>query len=304
MSVETIGFIGLGNMGAPMAGRLLDAGYGLIVHDVRQAVGGPLLARGARWAGSPAGVAAAATTIITIVPSSKEVRAVFEGSQGILGALQAGALCIEMTTADPSATRELAPQVEARGAHLIDAPVSGGVRGATDGSLAIMVGGAAALLDRARPVFERMGKNIFHAGPVGAGHAIKLVNNMCSGGILALTIEAVAVAAKAGVDPARAVEIIQASSGRSNASDYKFPKFILSGAFDAGFAIRLMLKDVDGYGRLAQEGGVPSPVGRAATEIYRMAVARGMGDLDHTAVARLIEEWAGIELRSKPGDPK
>ena len=304
MSVETIGFIGLGNMGAPMAGRLLDAGYGLIVHDVRQAAAGPLLARGARWAGSPADVAAAATTIITIVPSSKEVRAVFEGSQGILGALQAGALCIEMTTADPSATRELAPEVEARDAHLIDAPVSGGVRGATDGSLAIMVGGPAALLERARPVLERMGKNIFHAGPVGAGHAIKLVNNMCSGGILALTIEAVAVAAKAGVDPARAVEIIQASSGRSNASDYKFPKFILSGAFDAGFAIRLMLKDVDGYGRLAQEGGVPSPVGRAATEIYRMAVARGMGDLDHTAVARLIEEWAGIQLRSKPGDSK
>jgi len=302
--METIGFIGLGNMGAPMAGRLLDAGYGLILHDVRQAAAAPLLARGARWAGAPAGVAAAATTIITIVPSSKEVRAVFEGSQGILGTLQAGALCIEMTTADPSATRELAPAVEARGAHLIDAPVSGGVRGATDGSLAIMVGGPAALLERARPVLERMGKNIFHAGPVGAGHAIKLVNNMCSGGILALTIEAVAVAAKAGVDPARAVEIIQASSGRSNASDYKFPKFILSGAFDAGFAIRLMLKDVDGYGRLAQEGGVPSPVGRAATEIYRMAVARGMGHLDHTAVARLIEEWAGIELRSKPGDPK
>jgi len=302
--VETFGFIGLGNMGAPMAGRLLDAGYGLIVHDVRQAAAGPILARGARWAGSPADVAAAAMTIITIVPSSKEVRAVFESSQGILGALQTGALCIEMTTADPSATRELAPAVEARGAHLIDAPVSGGVRGATDGSLAIMVGGPAALLERARPVLERMGKNIFHAGPLGAGHAIKLVNNMCSGGILALTIEAVAVAAKAGVDPVRAIEIIQASSGRSNASDYKFPKFILNGAFDAGFAIRLMLKDVDGYGRLAQEGGVPSPVGRAATEIYRMAVARGMGDLDHTAIARLIEEWAGIQLRSKPGDRK
>ena len=126
-----------------------------------------------------------------------------------------------------------------------------------------------------------MGKHIFHAGPVGTGHAIKLVNNMCSAGILALTIEAVAVAAKAGVDPARAVEIIQASSGRSNASDYKFPRFILNGAFDAGFAIRLMLKDVDGYARLAQEGGVPSMVGRVASEIYRLAVARGMAELDH-----------------------
>jgi len=165
-----------------------------------------------------------------------------------------------------------------------------------------MVGGPVALVERARPILERMGKNVFHAGPLGSGHAIKLVNNMCSAGILALTIEAVAVAAKAGVDPTRAVEIIQASSGRSNASDYKFPRFILNGGFDAGFAIRLMLKDVDGYARLAQEGGVPSLVGRAASEIYRVAVARGMGELDHTAVARLIEEWAGIELRSKSGD--
>jgi len=301
--VETIGFIGLGNMGAPMAGRLQDAGYALVVHDARAAAAAAFVARGARAVDTPAAVASAARTIITIVPSSREVRAVFEGPQGLLSSLASGALCIEMTTADPSATRELVPKVEARGAHLIDAPVSGGVRGATEGTLAIMVGGPEALLDRARPILERMGRNVFHAGPIGSGHAIKLVNNVCSGGILALTIEAVAVAAKAGLDPQRAVEIIQASSGRSNASDYKFPKFILNGAFDAGFAIRLMLKDVDGYARLAQESGVPSLMGRAVTEIYRMAVARGMGELDHTAVARLIEEWAGIELRSKPGEP-
>jgi 3-hydroxyisobutyrate dehydrogenase len=301
--VETIGFIGLGNMGAPMARRLLDAGYDLVVHDARAEAADTLRARGAAWADSPAAVARATRSIITIVPSSREVRLVFEGAEGILSTLASDALCIEMTTADPSATRELGPLVEARGAHLIDAPVSGGVRGATEGTLAIMVGGSASLMDRARPILERMGKNIFHAGPLGSGHAIKLVNNMCSAGILALTIEAVAVAAKAGVDPTRAVEIIQASSGRSNASDYKFPRFILNGAFDAGFAIRLMLKDVDGYARLAQEGGVPSLVGRAASEIYRMAVARGMAELDHTAIARLIEEWAGIELRSKPGEP-
>ena len=301
--METIGFVGLGNMGAPMAHRLLEAGHPLVVHDARPAAAEALRARGAGWADSPAAVAAATRTIITIVPSSREVRLVFEGERGLLSALAPDSLCLEMTTADPSATRELAPKVEARGAHLIDAPVSGGVKGATEGTLAIMVGGPAALVERARPVLERMGNNVFHAGPIGSGHAIKLVNNMCSAGILALTIEAVAVAAKAGVDPTRAVDIIQASSGRSNASDYKFPRFILNGGFDAGFAIRLMLKDVDGYARLAQEGGVPSLVGRAASEIYRMAVARGMGELDHTAVAKLIEEWAGIELRSKPGDP-
>ena len=283
---DTIGFIGLGNMGAPMAGRLLDAGYSLVVHDAREAAAGPLRARGA-------------ATVITILPTSREVRQVLTGPKGLLDALRPGSLLLEMTSADPSVTRELAAEVAARGSALIDAPVSGGVRGATEGTLAIMVGGDPALLERARPVLARMGKNIFHAGPVGAGHAIKLVNNMCSGGILALTIEAVAVAARSGVDPARAVEIIQASSGRSNASDYKFPRFILTGGFDAGFAIRLMMKDLDGYGRLAQEAGVPSPVARAAAEIYRLAMARGMGEQDHTAIARLIEEWAGVSLRTE-----
>jgi 3-hydroxyisobutyrate dehydrogenase len=298
---ETVGFIGLGNMGAPMAGRLMDAGHSLSVHDARPDAARPLLARGAAWAASPAEVAAAAQTVITILPTSREVRDVLLGPKGLLEALRPGSLVLEMTSADPSATRELEREVTARGSALIDAPVSGGVRGAVEGTLAIMVGGDPALLERARPLLARMGKNIFHAGPVGAGHAIKLVNNMCSGGILALTIEAVAVAARAGVDPTRAVEILQASSGRSNASDYKFPRFILNGAFDAGFAIRLMMKDLDGYGRLAQEAGVPSPIARAAAEIYRLAMARGMAEQDHTAIARLIEEWAGVSLRSSGG---
>ena len=273
--------------------------HSLVVHDARETAAGPLRARGAAWATTPAEVAAAAQTVITILPTSREVRQVLTGPKGLLDALRPGSLLLEMTSADPSVTRELAAEVAARGSALIDAPVSGGVRGATEGTLAIMVGGDPALLERARPVLARMGKNIFHAGPVGAGHAIKLVNNMCSGGILALTIEAVAVAARSGVDPARAVEIIQASSGRSNASDYKFPRFILTGGFDAGFAIRLMMKDLDGYGRLAQEAGVPSPVARAAAEIYRLAMARGMGEQDHTAIARLIEEWAGVSLRTE-----
>src|SRR5712691_5267757 len=297
---EPVGFIGLGNMGAPMAGRLLD-GYRLIVHDVREGAARALRGRGATWAASPAEVAAAAQTVITILPTSREVRQVLTGPKGVLEALRPGSLVLEMTSADPSVTRELEREVVARGSALIDAPVSGGVRGAVEGTLAIMVGGDPALLERARPVLACMGKNIFHAGPVGAGHAIKLVNNMCSGGILALTIEAVAVAARAGVDPTRAVEILQASSGRSNASDYKFPRFILNGGFDAGFPIRLMMKDLDGYARLAQEGGVPSMMGRVASEVYRMAVARGMAELDHTAIARLVEEWAGVSLRSEGG---
>jgi 3-hydroxyisobutyrate dehydrogenase len=298
---ETIGFIGLGNMGVPMAGRLMDGGYSLVVNDLRQDAARPLLARGATWAASPAEVAAAAQTVITILPTSREVREVLLGAKGLLDALRPGSLVLEMTSADPSVTRELEREVVARGSALIDAPVSGGVRGAVEGTLAIMVGGDPALLERARPALTCMGKNIFHAGPVGAGHAIKLVNNMCSGGILALTIEAVAVAARAGVDPTRAVEILQASSGRSNASDNKFPRFILNGAFDAGFAVRLMAKDLAGFERLAREMGVDSKLATITAELYRTAIERGLGEEDHTAVLRLIEEWTNTRLRAGSG---
>jgi 3-hydroxyisobutyrate dehydrogenase len=296
-----VGFIGLGKMGGPMAGRLLARGHALVVHDAAPAAAEPLLARGAKWAPSPAAVAREVRTIITIVPSSREVRALTQGPGGLLETIQPGALLVEMTSADPSVTRELAARVAERGASLIDAPVSGGVRGAEAGTLAIMVGGDAALLTRARPLLEVLGDKIFHAGPVGAGHAIKLVNNACSAAALAMTVEAVAVAVKAGLDPARAVEIIQASSGRSNATETKFPRFILNGRFDAGFAIRLMAKDLAGYERLAEETGVGSRFGAAAAALYREALERGLGESDHTAIAQLIEDQTGIRLRAGSG---
>jgi 3-hydroxyisobutyrate dehydrogenase len=298
---EPLGFIGLGKMGAPMAGRLLARGHRLVVHDAVPAAGEPLLARGAKWAPSPAVVAREARTIMTIVPSSREVSALAHGDEGLLAGLQRGALVVEMTSADPSATRALAVEVVARGAALIDAPVSGGVIGATAGTLAIMVGGDAGLLARVRPILEVMGDKIFHAGPVGAGHAIKLVNNACSAAALAMTIEAVAVATRAGLDPARAVEIIQASSGRSNATETKFPRFILNGRFDAGFAIRLMAKDLAGYERLAEETGVGARFGAAAAALYREALERGLAESDHTAIAKLIEERTGTRLRAGSG---
>jgi len=298
---EPVGFIGLGHMGGPMAGRLMDAGYPLVVHDAAPAAAEPLLTRGAKWAPTPAALAAQVRTIITILPSSLEVRSVVGGSDGLLEGLQARSLLVEMTSADPSETRAMAALVAARGSTLIDAPVSGGVRGAKAGTLAIMVGGEAALLEQVRPLLAAMGDKIFHAGPVGAGHAIKLVNNTCSAVALVMTAEAVAVAAKAGVDPARAVEIIQASSGKSNATETKFPRFILNGAFDAGFAVRLMAKDLGGFERLARETGVESKLATIAAELYRTAMARGLGEDDHTAVVRLIEEWTNTRLRAGSG---
>jgi 3-hydroxyisobutyrate dehydrogenase-like beta-hydroxyacid dehydrogenase len=283
----TTGFIGLGNMGAPMAGHLLEAGVPLVVHDVRAEAAAPLVARGARRAASAAAVAQMASTVITIVPSSREVRALVEA---MLPSLRPGHLLIEMTTSDPSVTRELAARVAERGASLVDAPVSGGVKGAVEKTLAIMIGGEPADVARARPLLSLLGRHLFHVGGVSTGHAMKLVNNMTSAACLMATAEAVAVAMRAGIDAARAVDVIAASSGRSNASDLKFPRFILTGRFDSGFALALMRKDVDGFLRLADELGVDAPVAVAAAEYFRRAMGTPLASADHTEVVTLLGE--------------
>ena len=289
--MTTVGFIGTGRMGAPMAGHLLTAGYPLVVHDLHPGAARPLVERGAEWAASPAEVARQVETIITIVPSSREVEAVV-GT--MLPALGPRHLLVEMTTADPSSTRRLAKDVAARGAAMIDAPVSGGVRGANEATLSIMVGGDAADLERARPLLEKLGKKIFHVGGIGTGHAMKLVNNVTSAACLLATAEAVVVALRAGIDPARAVEILAASSGRSNASEWKFPQSILTGRFDAGFTIALMNKDLAGFMRLADETGVEAPVAAAAAEYFRRAMQGPLAAEDHTAIVKLLG-WPGGE---------
>jgi len=290
---ELTGFIGLGNMGAPMAARLLDAGVPLVVHDVRAAAMAPLEARGARVAVSPAAVAEAAATVITIVPSSREVTSLVDA---MLPSLGPGHLIVEMTTSDPSVTRALAARIVARGAALVDAPVSGGVKGAIEGSLAIMIGGERGDVARARPLLTHMGKRLFHVGGVSTGHAMKLVNNVTSAACLMATAEAVAVAMRAGIEPACAVEVIAASSGRSNASDWKFPRFILPGRFDSGFTVALMRKDVDGFLRLAEDMGVDAPVAAAAAEYFRRAMQTPLASADHTEVVTLLgEDFARVK---------
>jgi len=206
----------------------------------------------------------------------------------MLPALGAGHLLIEMTTADPSSTRRLVKDVNARGAAMIDAPVSGGVRGAERKTLAIMMGGEAADVERARPLLALMGKNLFHVGGIGTGHAMKLVNNVTSAACLTATAEAVVVAMRAGIDPARAIDIICASSGRSDASERKFRNHILPGTFDAGFSMPLMRKDVDAFMKLAGEVGYDPQVTAAATAWFRKTLASAVADDDHTAVVKIM----------------
>ncbi len=280
-----VGFIGTGRMGAPMAGHLLAAGQRLVVHDRRPEAAAALLERGAAWADSAAEVARRAPVIITIVPSSREVEAVVGQMLPHLGREH---LLIDMTSADPSSTRRLAKEVEARGARMLDAPVSGGVGGARRATLSIMVGGEAADLERARPLLALMGKHIFHVGGVGTGHAMKLVNNVLSAACLTATAEAIVVARRAGIDPARAVEIVSASTGRSDATLRKFPEFILPGGFDSGFAMALMDKDLQGFQKLCEEVGYEPRVTAAAMSWFRQAMAGPLAGGDHVEVVKLI----------------
>jgi 3-hydroxyisobutyrate dehydrogenase len=285
MTTGPIGFIGTGRMGTPMASHLLAGRQTLIVHDARGDAAAPLLDQGAQWADSPADVARRAKTVITIVPASREVEAVVGAMLPVLGREH---LLIEMTSADPSSTRRLAKEVEARGARMIDAPVSGGVGGARRAILAIMVGGADADFERARPLLTLMGKNVFHVGGIGTGHAMKIVNNVLSASCLTATAEAIVVGMRAGIDPRRAVDIISVSSGRSDATLRKFPEFILPGGFDSGFAMGLMDKDLRGFEKLAEEVGYEPRVTGAAIRWFREAMAGTLASGDHVEVVKLI----------------
>ena len=285
MTSGPVGFIGTGRMGTPMAGHLLAGGHTLIVHDARSEAAASLLGKGAQWADSPADVARRAKTVITIVPSSREVETVVDAMLPVLGSDH---LLVEMTSADPSSTRRLAKEVEARGARMIDAPVSGGVGGAERATLAIMVGGVAADFERARPLLGLMGKNIFHVGADGTGHAMKIVNNVLSASCLTATAEAIVVGMRAGIDPKRAVEIIAVSSGRSDATLRKFPEFVLPGGFNSGFAMALMDKDLRGFQKLAEEVGYEPRVTGAAIRWFREAMAGTLASGDHIEVVKLI----------------
>jgi 3-hydroxyisobutyrate dehydrogenase len=281
----TIGFIGTGRMGRPMASHLIAGGHSLIVHDARREAAAPLEGRGAVWADSPAEVARRATTVITIVPSSREVEAVVTA---MLPELTAAHLVVDMTSADPSSTRRLAKEVEGRGARMIDAPVSGGVGGAERATLSIMVGGETADVARAKPLLELMGRNIFHVGGVGTGHAMKIVNNVLSATCLTATAEALVVAMRAGIDPVRATEILAVSTGRSDASMRKFPEFILPGGFNSGFLMALMDKDLRGFMKLCDEVGFEPRVTAEAVAWFRRAMQTPLAAGDHVEVVKLI----------------
>ncbi|RST84426.1 NAD(P)-dependent oxidoreductase [Aquibium carbonis] len=296
----SIGFIGLGAMGEPMAARLVAAGFALSVFDADAArTGGIAAAIGARAAASPRDAATGCEILITMLPSSAIVEKVLDGEDGALAGLAPGALVIDMSSGVPDATRSIAARIAGQGIAMIDAPVSGGVSRARTGELAIMAGGEAADIDRAEAALKQMGSSIVRTGPIGSAHAMKALNNLVSAGGFLIGIEALLIGQRFGLDPALMVDVLNVSTGMNNSTQKKFKQFVLSRKFDAGFGLDLMVKDLGIAMGVAQGTSTPAPFANLCKEMWGGAQkVLGPGQ-DHTALARFCELLAGSTLEAK-----
>jgi 3-hydroxyisobutyrate dehydrogenase len=294
--MSTIGFIGLGTMGRPMAKNLLKAGHELVFFARREEVAQEFLQAGARRAATPAAVTEAAEFVITIVTADAQLTEVVLGTDGVLAAARPEKMLIDMSTVSPATVHKLAAQLAPTGMTLIDAPVSGGPWGAEAGTLTIMIGGVDRVVERARPLLTAVGKNIFHVGPLGAGQTVKLANQMVAGGIMALVGEAFVLAKAAGVDPHRLADVMEVSSGNSAVFEARGKKFVLAGNYVPGFMTELMRKDVALAVEMAQTFEVDTPLGSAALVQYDKAIALGHGSEDFAAVVKVVELEAGVKI--------
>ncbi len=296
-----VGFIGLGAIGTPMAVHLARA-HSLTVWN-RTAARAQIFARehGARAAETPRELAANAEVVITCLPTSVEVEALLDGPDGLLLGLQAGALFLDCTSGDPRTSGRIAQRLAARNVAFADAPVSGGTNGAQAGTLTVMVGGDPATFERARPILAAFAGRVEHLGPVGAGHAMKAVNNaLLAVNILSLGESLVALV-KAGVPAAKAVAVLNASSGRSFVSESLVPERVLTGAWPSTFRLALLEKDVGIAVRVLEEAGVGGPMIHLAWELYREARTRLGEQADYLEAIKLIEREAGVEIRHDSG---
>jgi 3-hydroxyisobutyrate dehydrogenase-like beta-hydroxyacid dehydrogenase len=291
-----LGFVGLGRMGGPMVRRLLAAGQGITVFDVSEAAIRPLVERGAAPAGSAAEVASAAEVVMTSLPTPDVLQTVALGEAGIAHGNRVRTL-IDLSTTGPGTATRVAEGLAARGIQWVDAPVSGGVKGAQDGTLAVMVSCPAATLEAIRPILANFGKVFFVGEKPGLAQVAKLGNNLLAAAALVISSEALAMGVKAGLDPKVMIDIINAGSGRNSATQDKFPRAILPGTFDFGFATALSYKDVRLCVDEAEALGVPMVLGAAVREMLAITNARFGPDSDFTSIARVVEEWAGVEIR-------
>jgi 3-hydroxyisobutyrate dehydrogenase len=288
-----VGFIGLGRMGTPMAARLLGAGYTVTGYDPSPKAGAALADPGFQRARRAADVTVGRAVIVLMLPSSDVVEAVIEELEQS-AAVAPGSVLIDMSSSDPMRTRALARRLFERRAILIDAPVSGGVTGAKAGRLTIMVGGPVDVFEKVRPALDAMGTTVMHLGGVGAGHAVKAINNLMSATHLLASSEALLAARGFGLDLSLVLEAVNRSSGRSGSTETKWPRFILSGSHDSGFAMELMVKDMRIAQALGEDLGVAMPLSQCALQLWESAESDLPSGADHTEIASWLEALGSV----------
>ena len=304
--METVGFIGLGNMGAGMAGNIQKAGYPMVVHDISEGAARPFLENGARLASSPAEVARLGDVTFTSLPGPKEVEEVFTGPDGLLSGSAEGRIYVDLSTSRPTLIRQIEPMFRQRGAHVLDAPVSGGKSGAASGNLAVMVGGDREVFERIKPLLDSFGDKVFYAGGIGAGSVAKLMHNMISHGVRQAIAEGLTLGVKAGVEPEPLWECIRRGAmGRMSGLHEGIPRTMFTGNYQTpSFALALSRKDIGLATDLGREYNVPMPVANLAEQIAIQAMNRGWGEWDSSASYIIQEEWAGVEVRAPHVDPE
>jgi 3-hydroxyisobutyrate dehydrogenase len=301
--MNRVAFLGLGAIGAPMARHLARPGFDLVAWNRTPSRATDFaLATGARAAATPAAAGAGRDVVITCLPTSHEVEALLDGPDGLLAGMPAGSVLVDCTSGDAATSRRIAARLEGHGIGFLDAPVSGGVAGAERGELTVMVGGDAEVLERVRPVLACFGSRIVHAGAVGAGDALKAVNNALLALHLWGTAEGLVALEKAGVRAEVALDVINASSGRSNASMNLFPERVLTRAFPRTFRLALLDKDVGIAAGLAREQRVPSPLLQLTAELFRMAHDELGEEADHVEVVRVVERLGGATIGAATAD--
>jgi len=303
--METVGFIGLGNMGGGMSANIQRAGYPMVVYDLREEAAKPLLEGGARLANSPAEVASLCDITLTSLPGPKEVESVSTGPEGVLEGMKPGGIYIDLSTSRPTLIREIEPRFRQKGCHVLDAPVSGGKSGAASGNLAVMVGGEREIFDRVKPILDSFGDKVFYAGSIGAGSVAKLVHNMIGHGVRQAIAEGLTLGVKAGVEAEALWECIRRGSlGRMSGLHEGIARTVFTGEFDPpSFALELSRKDIGLATDLGREFNVPMPVANLAEQIAIQGMNRGWGGRDSSVTFLLQEEQAGVEVRAAGVDP-
>jgi 3-hydroxyisobutyrate dehydrogenase-like beta-hydroxyacid dehydrogenase len=294
-----IGFVGLGNMGGPMALNLIKAGHALSVYDVRREAAAPHLAAGARWADSPAAVAAECELVMTSLPGPKEIEEVALGEGGIIGRIARGTIYADLSTNSPAVIRRLHAAFKEKGVEVLDTPVSGGIPGARNATLAVMVGGDRSAFEKIKPALDAIGDKVSYIGESGAGSVAKLVHNMiaiCSTQLLA---EAFTMGMKAGVAPEALLKVVQDGAyGQGMLLTGTLPKMVFRGNFDrVTFALKLARKDLGLATEVGRELNVPMPLASLVEQDFLAALAHGLGDKDSTAAVTIQEERAGVKIR-------